>query len=547
MPSEAHDLHEKSPAVRSSPSSSSSSSSSSIAKIPAGCYALSDTHSCRAFSGYFIPSTFTYGNVSAGNPIAFDLMMQQLLTSDQATSQMRQAFSCSNWSPDLAARYSLTIKCRQILDEAMQNATTKSSSRLNSLFPDPSTEASSGPDIMDCNSPSDKLVRLPVCRDTCNAYVSSWEGILGNDTICPDSHDPDTPSNIPTILSSLTSMCASNTFNGTNISGFGCISGSDNEPGSCGFSLDQKGHAQCTYCSGHWDDPCCKVLTDPVSGANSSCSLDQSLSNPSSSRPGKDGASVAAIVSGSVGGVLGVVLAALALLYYRRARNERLKSKEEHHALRASMAMVGLKGGTTTLSTEEGVTSSSRPMGPIPVAASISTGSRLEGLWRVVHSYTPLMPDELGLQVGDWVDVIQVFDDGWAVGRIGGQGTSRSRLGGTGAEGGDAHGMVVEGVFPMACVARSPSSPQQPSSACSSYAPSVEEGPETGSTSALPLTSSIPTTSVPPTAIIPTPALPASSALPASAIPRRGSSRKRNSQIPAPPPLPNEDDRNPGA
>ncbi|KAI8615087.1 hypothetical protein BC830DRAFT_1124260 [Chytriomyces sp. MP71] len=108
------------------------------------------------------------------------------------------------------------------------------------------------------------------------------------------------------------------------------------------------------------------------------------------------GAPVLVIVLGVIGGLL--LLAALVALCFSRRKNARTTRVTTMRVRRASTHKAPV--GYARLDENNA--------GPVPKSSA--------GAETVVIPYVATLPDELTLEVGDFVTVAEVFDDGWAKG-----------------------------------------------------------------------------------------------------------------------------------
>ncbi|KAI9475741.1 MAG: hypothetical protein EXX96DRAFT_574457 [Benjaminiella poitrasii] len=366
------------------------------------CVSLAQSTVCSAFSQFYVGlpglgSEYPF-LINTTTIKEFDLRLLEYVNS---TSDYLFPLGClsSNYNPTIPyARYSLTRLCAELI----QNPTYS----------------------LPCNFDYG-LHPPPLCRQTCVEWVHSITEITENPRVCSDSVQRNDS------LASYNDHC--NTwegFNGTIAEN--CISGIANEPYSCGFGNNTR--VACHYCKLHSDDKCCQTVI------NCSRSL-----------------SAGAIVGIVIGCVVAIALLAVATAWYyyhKKKNHQHINPFQFISSASSSTASANntsqpvnttnmtMQDEATILKTrqfgnDEGAGQSpfTNAMLEVPninnninnesLAININTvGTPIEAtaspvdeeFYVVIHPYSPQLPDELGLNVGDIVCLALRFDDGWALG-----------------------------------------------------------------------------------------------------------------------------------
>ncbi|ORX56767.1 hypothetical protein DM01DRAFT_1334325 [Hesseltinella vesiculosa] len=397
------------------------------------CLSLQNSKYCGAFSQYYvgIGALNKYNFASNGALPTIDQLDQSLLAYTHSSKAYADSLGCtSNTSSQQTfpyARYSLSRLCTALIQDAESS--------------------------LPCNYQKG-IQPQPLCRPTCDAWVSSLANITLDNSVCPNKQM------LNTSLSALSSSCSD--WAGYDGSLPTCISGSINEPNNCGFN-DNVNDA-CVYCQQNTTDTCCQSV---------SC---HSLST-------------GAIVGIVVGCVVAAAIAGFAIFFFCcRGKKKRIRQEngfsfatytatavhgdkvlvhndvygedyresdpfDDHHeiiSLATSIPHNTRQPPPSTSSFQNAIPSSPVPISPIepmllptlpdpsivPVQDPEDKPTFEEEFYQVVHPYPPQMDDELGLEAGDIVCVAIQFDDGWGLGFnvMSGQ----------------------KGVFPVVCVSRLP-------------------------------------------------------------------------------------------
>lgn len=394
------------------------------------CIPLADSVLCPEYKSWLIPSEFLYNNQYYVRSVAdFDHLTRLLfLQLDVDSVQTKQ--KCPAFKFAFQPRYRITLICSLLLNR---------------------------PEVAKCTPESRRRL---VCPDTCYASMQNLQkDVLDNPQICP-----------PADRANASSLCPKISAN----SSTECVLGVKNEPKTCGFLLPEQNEKACRYCLdvGGKDD-CCNELPDDVvqcvktSGQATFWSNSNTATAVSSNK-----LLIGVLIIAGLGwlGLMGLVV------WYVKSKREQQAYADRVGA--ASVYSLARMASAPPIATEnptivypppvysEKSPHTSRPNSsaqkkklPSPLMTSsdcssvASSGSALSSLdspshasslnspasfqntpalYVVRYSYDPQLPDELGLEEGRTLQVLRIFDDGWAIGLD--PDTGR------------------EGVFPLACV-----------------------------------------------------------------------------------------------
>ncbi|KAI7903147.1 uncharacterized protein BX663DRAFT_507620 [Cokeromyces recurvatus] len=357
------------------------------------CVSLLQSNVCSAFSQFYI------GLPGLSNEYPFLINIttiedfdNRLLEYVNSTSNYLFPLGClsSNYNPIIPyARYSLTHLCAKLI----QNPTYSLPCNFN----------------YGLNPP-------PLCQQTCYDWVDSVAKITSSPLVCSNSIQRNET------LASYTDHC--NTwegFNGTITQN--CISGIANEPYSCGFGNDTS--AACKYCETNHEDKCCQTIY---------------YCHPS--------LSAGAIVGIVIGCTVAIALIVITFIWYCYRNKIHLHMKPfqfispsssttasennssqptpvhtvvQNKAVRQFDNYIGqfpYKHDIREIPNKPIITTTITNSPAVEKVPSITTLSSplSEEFFGVIHPYSPQLPDELTLTVGDIICLALRFDDGWALG-----------------------------------------------------------------------------------------------------------------------------------
>ncbi|KAI9591127.1 hypothetical protein BDF19DRAFT_456211 [Syncephalis fuscata] len=138
-----------------------------------------------------------------------------------------------------------------------------------------------------------------------------------------------------------------------------CIRGDLNEPNTCGFMLPANKDTACEYCYKHNDDPCCTKIDDTIK----SCTLVK-IQGTSDERQKTNYILIICACAAAV-----VIIAAFVLWRFRQNKNQTLNRNKQPNQI-----------------------------------------------YRAIFAYLPNLEDEMLIEVGDVIEVDQIFSDDWAHG-----------------------------------------------------------------------------------------------------------------------------------
>ncbi|KAJ1949909.1 hypothetical protein FBU59_000934, partial [Linderina macrospora] len=263
-----------------------------------------------------------------------------------------------------------------------------------------------------------------LCRATCNEWVDSLETIISNSTLCAASSGI----NREATLESLRDKCKTAQFNGSKGS---CVSGDDNEPGTCGYQRVEDWCKNCKYASDYPD--ACMSAGIHVSSSNNNLHGDDSRTRggyqPTATNTHETLDSliadlekqahqerlyrIAAIILSIAVGIC--LIALMILILTSGSRNSGAAGILGRRKDAANNA--GLDG-VLGMGTAERV---ERTMDFVDCFVSAVGKPR-----PVMRHFFARRDDEISLQQGDIVTLQMAFDDGWVVGKnltTGGEGT----------------------------------------------------------------------------------------------------------------------------
>ncbi|KAJ3264187.1 Sorbin and SH3 domain-containing protein 2 [Chytriomyces hyalinus] len=363
--------------------------------------------------------------------------------SPEFASQMQTQYSCPGWTTTtLALRYHLTAYCGvwayigSTACPAQQGASPQMS---------------------------------PVCRDPVMDFVSSWNKLMNNSTICSSNPTTEVAKRRDTYLGLFTELLKGG------LSNQGCTIAVAADAGSfCGFQTAQEGQSWCNQ--NH--DVCCafnsqlkQVLPAPLETSAAPTPSRTSDSNVSGTGSGSGVPIVPIAIGGGIALIL--IIAILTCCVWRATPAKRRSHASPAGLHRApSFEMRSNDGGAVKSWDERNQmdaysnsqfqqqqnmrheVSSSRnsyykPVVPqvgankwgVPLSPSVAMNvgvvgdPRVKNYWVVVN-FRPENPDEMPLVIGDVVTIQQIYDDDWCFGR------NLSKQ--------------IQGIFPLECVAESP-------------------------------------------------------------------------------------------
>ncbi|KAI9313254.1 hypothetical protein BX666DRAFT_2030626 [Dichotomocladium elegans] len=354
----------------------------SVQSSRAQCVLLSSSKACPAFSKFYVGLPGLSNRYSfLANATNVDSFDQGLFAYVKTANDYLTPLGCSGPADNVPyARYSLSRLCASLIQDAT--------------------------DSLPCNF-QNNLTPPPLCQYTCESWVDSVTAISNDSSLCPES------SNRADALSDLASQCMYwQGYNGTVSEG--CIPGSVNEPGNCGFQDNQNG--ACQYCSANSTDECC-----------SSVSCKGKLS----------AGAIAGIVIGCVVGVAMICAAVLCFcLRRKRVRKDNygfttyVPPPKSDYQSRVDRTDSGSRRALVSHSNLSNSDHNNNASAPILTNSTTSPTTAtdiqdpippfqepcLENLFIVVHPYPPQRGDELRLHVDDIICLAVEFDDGWAIG-----------------------------------------------------------------------------------------------------------------------------------
>ncbi|TPX55167.1 hypothetical protein CcCBS67573_g09500, partial [Chytriomyces confervae] len=393
---------------------------------------------------YFVFLDQSTATPAFSNVSSFDSYMKLWAdNSPEFASQMQTQYSCPGWTTTtLALRYHLTAYCGiwayigSTVCPAQQGASPQMS---------------------------------PVCRDPVMDFVSSWNKLMNNSTICSSNPTTEVSKRRDTYLGLFTELLKGG------LSNQGCTIAVAADAGSfCGFQTAQEGQSWCDQ--NH--DVCCafnsqlkQVLPAPLETSAVPTPSRTSDSNVSGTGSGSGVPIVPIAIGGGIALIL--IIAILTCCVWRATPAKRRSHASPAGLHRApSFEMRSNDGGAVKSWDEQPQmdaysnsqfqqqqnmrheVSSSRnsyykPVVPqvgankwgVPLSPSVAMNvgvvgdPRVKNYWVVVN-FRPENPDEMPLVIGDVVTIQQIYDDDWCFGR------NLSKQ--------------IEGIFPFECVAESP-------------------------------------------------------------------------------------------
>ncbi|RKP25530.1 hypothetical protein SYNPS1DRAFT_28737 [Syncephalis pseudoplumigaleata] len=193
---------------------------------------------------------------------------------------------------------------------------------------------------------------LPVCEATCKKFTGGWIDILKNTLVCPDSGDW-----LVGKQNELNQLCARDEFRGQQSV---CISGAVNEEDTCGFALPSNANDACEFCSKHPDEVCCRKMKDTTVHRCTTAKV-------SSINQAREKTNITLIICACSAAILIVVT----FIMWRIRHNK-------HN--------------------------------------DINQNKPPNQVYRAIFAYLPNLEDEMLLEVGDIIEIDQIFSDDWAHG-----------------------------------------------------------------------------------------------------------------------------------
>ncbi|CAG8680335.1 8275_t:CDS:2, partial [Cetraspora pellucida] len=399
---------------------------------------------CPAFANYSISSEIMTASDITGQPFSwlagasnvsqFDSLLQSYVNDQYASWRYKQSLSCSNFtSTTMYARYTYTIICAEMVEYSLSRQCTSS----NAVIP------------------------RNLCNSTCASHVSSVLTIAYDQTICPSPNNTGLQS-----LVNLIKWCSNESNVDSNNET--CISGDLNEP-NCGFGQDI--NSFCQYCKNQ--NTCCLQSSSALSQCNitspSHTVATSPTSSPSSLSDSTNTSSMTltmliaifASIFGSFllfsiifccfikksklrrktnamsgpdssdgGGETGFTTKGVptytSAFYSRPPGGGDFDAGSENLGYSDVVSPSTTVGGGSETGGRQQQTASNNGSGPrtIPERTSLiipisndPTGTESEHeRVAVVHKYEATLADELSISPNDVIDIVQKFDDGWAVG-----------------------------------------------------------------------------------------------------------------------------------
>ncbi|KAJ3204682.1 hypothetical protein HDU82_005679 [Entophlyctis luteolus] len=292
----------------------------------------------------------------------------------------------------------------------------------------------------ECNDAHNVSVpELPLCVDTPDAFSSS---VLALVAACPNATS-----------SAVSALTADSDYFTAYVQNWNSMSTSSNgsctesvtvDERSCGFGGNES--AQLAYCSSSaiiFSADCCANVSSTTTkskarttAAFAAIQFDNvagtTASSVASTTNGIGGLSAVAIVGIVIGCVVFVALVAVAWILFSNRKNVMRKTQilESPFVSPRNFSPTTNKNGYYVVpDTIELQQAGQRS----PQASASPVRKEVVSL-----EYTSKFPDELSVKVGDTIEILEVFSDGWAKGKLQ-----------------TAAGGFVEGMFPMACVDKS--------------------------------------------------------------------------------------------
>ncbi|KAJ3219081.1 hypothetical protein HDU67_002737 [Dinochytrium kinnereticum] len=278
-----------------------------------------------------------------------------------------------------------------------------------------------------------------LCPGICENFAESFIAILSS-TRCRL-----TPAAISSIAATWTGFCqqfSNGSYNRT----IACSTASTSEASSCGFGSTRIADAR-AFCQSSSDECCARLpplsTSTIITIATSSVSISTTIPPTSSSTPNESAAAASGVSPAVIGAISGVILAAIAAVaifavgYYRKRQRKEESMVVAHNKARMdrleeTIQTIANTNNSSSASTMRNtnsftVSSASPALGTSNAVATsaastaapstaLAPESTFSALWTVVTAYEPQMDDEVLLQVGEFVVLETIYNDGWARG-----------------------------------------------------------------------------------------------------------------------------------
>ncbi|KAJ1962760.1 hypothetical protein GGI12_002459, partial [Dipsacomyces acuminosporus] len=378
---------------------------------PADYYSLDDTNATVRFSWY-----------PTNDITAFDKALNSYVNGQTSLDEFQSVFRCSGLD-DLGGfnanhgksviRYHRSMICADILN-SQENISECYKGKRHAQRRRSAAEEDGGlqlAKVIASRATERRDAPAQLCQSTCFEWIESLKSIVTNTTLCAANAGIDRGAS----LESLRSKCEWQAFNGTAGT---CVSGDDNEIGTCGY---QRVEDWCRYCrnASDYQDTCASVGVH-VNHTSTQDKGRPGIPTPTHAREPNDLAEelekkshrekmyrIAAIVLSIA---LGICLIAL-MIVIATSSSRGLKTLE----LGLLGEKSGLKGIGKADGPEGGEGVSERADRPTDFADCFidAVGKPRQ----VIRHFFARREDEISLQLGDVVTLQMAFDDGWVVGK----------------------------------------------------------------------------------------------------------------------------------
>ncbi|KAI8911674.1 hypothetical protein EDD86DRAFT_274694 [Gorgonomyces haynaldii] len=272
----------------------------------------------------------------------------------------------------------------------------------------------------------------PICADTCVAYQTSLGALLADPKVCSTPVSLDIQRKREQLLQDVSIECQLEKIQGAIPN---CVTGMSWESSNCGFGNTRLGVDQAKqYCIQRPNDPCCSQPLKIVDQNQAFRPVIQSADVPQTGASSQQQLSIGWIIFISLGCV---ALIALCIFLYRHflLRKEDHKTNPDHRSMdrKDKPTLFANLSHSDFTSQVETALASEWSLPPLkirkPSVARLAYKKSTPQLppaplekddvytTIVVQEYVPTESDEMHLHPGDTVQVYQVFEDGWGIGR----------------------------------------------------------------------------------------------------------------------------------
>jgi len=363
-----------------------------------GCMILTNSVTCPNQNGLAIATTQVYTNTQQ-----FDAFVASRMDTNQTyVNDFRRDLACPEYD-GRGQRFHMSMYC------ALLSATSAK-----------------------CQGVADVSRRIPLCGDTCKLAAQSLSNLF--QTVCTSNTTPQVLQTRDVNINFYNSFCG--TLAIANPSLGQCLDSSTQpfEAGFCGFATFNEGQSYCAQ-SGNAQDPCCPRLS-----ATPIASPTPVANNANNNQPAPLTSSVLFVTLLAIG----IIIFLVTLFFsFRWAMAKRMNQSSSYPSPRSysredeNQLAKGYKQDTMAFDPEESMPKIVSPrMDTIPSfvaptttitkiqfdAAQTATTTGLDttklSVMKVIAPYQSRMVDELTLEPGDKIQMLETYDDGWAYGTI---------------------------------------------------------------------------------------------------------------------------------